>query len=420
MAKRNRALWVIGGLVALMVASPLILRAYRSAQAAREYAKELELARSEGLPTTGEEFAKLMPEVDPVENAAPLYAKLRGLGGSGADFQSLAAKLTYQAAADVVEEAERRIRGHQAELKIAEDATHLPKCRFDRDWSLGAAVLMPEISEMRSLARLLALRGSLFAHRGDVRSALADIERIRKIADHTRMEVTAIGMLAAESVDQTALTSLAGWGHVHRDQPAYRKALARIIEEWPRPDVKAETRGGLFETLSIIDLCATAEGRAALGLKKEDLPGIERYSALLFDKGEARVTIVRAYRARRAALDLPPGKRHATLEEAALDVQGAMMAFPTANRVFFMLTGSQSEFLDQRELIWEANLVRWRGLARALEPPRPPAKIKVDDLLSPFDGTPLDYRFDGKQMGFTISGANRTLLIPPDSALAKP
>lgn len=96
-----------------------------------------------------------------------------------------------------------------------------------------------------------------------------------------------------------------------------------------------------------------------------------------------------------------------------------MMAFPTASMMLFMLVDDPKN-LGQRELNWEANLQRWRGLVRALEGPRPPVKIKVDDLLSPFDGKPLEYRFDGKQMKLTVSGDTRSLSFPPDSVFEKP
>lgn len=420
MARRRITLLVFGTL-AVVIGGPAAMVAYRNVQIAREYEDELRLARKEGLATNSEEFASLIPTADPSDNAAPHYAKLKGLAGSLSDLRSLEQRLTYQPSTVAIEAAERTISGSQTALDIAEEATKLPKCWFDRDWSLGAAVLMPELSEMRTLARLLALRGAIATYRGDAVAALADIDRIRRIAAHARSDRTAIALLSGDAMEQIAMNCLAGWAHMHRDQPAYRKALARLIDELPRPDPKLETRGNLFEALSIIELCSTPEGQTALGLKKEDLPGIERYAALLVNRAEARVRIVRAFRNQRAALDLPPGQRYAKLEAAATDLRTAMMAFPTAYKVFFLLMDdTQSELLDHRETRWEANRQRWRGLVRALEAPRPPAKIKVDDLLSPFDGKPLEYGLKGQQMGLRVSGDERWLLVPSDSALAKP
>jgi len=420
MANRRTTLIALGALVVL-VGGPAAMVAYRNIQIAREYEGELRLARSEGLATNSEDFASLIPTADPSDNAAPHYAKLRGLAGSLSDLRSLEQRLTYQPTASALEEAERVVSSSQTALDIAEEATKLPKCWFDRDWSLGAAVLMPELSEMRTLARLLALRGAIAAYRGDAAAALADIARIRTVAAHARSDRTAIALLSGDAMEQIAMNSLAGWAHMHRDQPAYRKALARLIEDLPRPDPKLETRGNLFEALSIIELCSTPEGQAALGLKKEDLPGIERYAALLVNRAEARVKIVRAFRTQRAALDLPPGKRYAKLEAAATELRTAMMAFPTAHKVFFLLMDdTQSKLLDHRETRWEANRQRWRGLVRALEGSQAQAKIKVDDLLSPFDGKPLEYLLKGRQMRLSVSGDERALVVPSDSALAKP
>ncbi|MCC7433375.1 MAG: hypothetical protein IT363_01725 [Methanoregulaceae archaeon] len=397
MARRRAVVFSVAAL-AVLFGGPAALLAFRNAQLAREYEDQLRLARTEGLATTGEEFAKLIPTAEPAENAAPNYAKLRGVIRSLPDVRSLDLRLTYQPSELTLEEATQLLATRQPVLDLGEQAVKLPKCWFNRDWSLGAAVLMPEFADMKSLARLFALRGSVAAYRGDAMAALKNIEHLRAVGSHARMEGTAIARLVGESIDQIAMQSLASWAHMHRDQPAYREALARVIENLPRPDLKMETRGNLFEALSIIELCSTPEGLTALGLKKADLPGIERYASLLVNKGEARIRIVKAFRDQRAAIDLPPGQRAAKLQAASSELRAAMMAFPTANMVFFRLTDdSQIGYLDRREPMWEANLQRWRGLIRALEGPQPPAKIKVDDLLSPFDGKPLQYRFDGKQ-----------------------
>lgn len=60
----------------------------------------------------------------------------------------------------------------------------------------------------------------------------------------------------------------------------------------------------------------------------------------------------------------------------------------------------------QGDIEWEGSKLQYRAIARALESPQPPATIKTDDLLSPYDGTPVKYRLEDGQMVVEVSGFN--------------
>ena len=167
----------------------------------------------------------------------------------------------------------------------------------------------------------------------------------------------------------------------------------------------------------MIELCSTPQGRAFLGLKEDDLaPGTDRFLAMLQSPGKARIKIVKAMRARYAALDLPVAQRPAAFAAADMDVAAGLLAFPTAGRILDILSGGWSA---DREAWWTANHQVDLALVRALKGPVIPKSLSTGDLLSPFDGKPLTYTFDGKQITITVSGTDGPLplKLPPDSAL---
>lgn len=420
MGKRPPWLGYVVAAAVILMATPVLLIVGRNISAKREFARQLELARKEGLPTTPAEYAAHVPTAEPSENAGPLYRKLKGALRFPQDVDFLSAHIAYKPTPALVQDAQDILDARKAPLTTVEQAVKLPKCWFERDWNLGAAVLMPEYADMKAGARLLVLRGTLAVHRGDSAAALADIERILKMADHQRSEPNAIAILVAEALDDIAIKALASWGDNHRDQPVYRKKILEIVDRMPKPDVRRENLGELMNVLSIIDLCATEEGRLALGLKEDDISQADRFTPLLVSPVGARAKVVEAMRLQWEALALPPGTRRAKVDKARQDLSGAMLAYGTAGRIYGMLGGGEeTEFLNNRETEWEARRVLYRGLARYIEAPTHSRSMRTSDLLSPFDQAPLSMSFDGEKMVFTVSGSDRKVWLPPSVLFAK-
>ena len=270
---------------------------------------------------------------------------------------------------------------------------------------------------MKSGAKFLALRGSVAAHEGNVRSALEDSRRLFVIARQAGEEPTQIANMVRESIEQIGLRELATWAYVHHDQPAYLQALKKVVDDLPRPDLKNEHRGDLFMVLSLIDLTSSKEGRRELGLKDNDI-GTENLMPLFFSRSKARVQIVKAERDYWSALDLPATTRKPALEDADRRIETALMAYPTAYRSNY---GGYT-FNSEREEVWEARRLTYLALLRALAAKTLPPSIKTGDLHSPFDGKPLTYHFDGRQVVIEVSdgghpGLIRPFKLPLDSAL---
>ena len=94
--------------------------------------------------------------------------------------------------------AQSLLAARRGELGVLEEAVKRPKCWFDRNWSDGPGVLLPEYADMKEAAKLLAIRGSVAANRGDWASALADVGRVFVIARHAGTEPHVISRLVRD------------------------------------------------------------------------------------------------------------------------------------------------------------------------------------------------------------------------------
>lgn len=392
----------------------------RARQEADAYLEQLRLARDEGLPATASEYAAFIAPAADAENAAPYYRRLQTAAAIPADVDlgELDRTLCFHPSPETAAEARARLAKFRARLDLVDAASQRPRCWFNRRWE-GEATLFRELPDMKSAARLLALRGSLAASEGRVADALADTQRVFQVARHAGEEPHMIAALVRESIYSIGLRDLAAWAFKHRDRPEYVEALKSAVQHFPRFDLKSEHRADLYNVLSTIELCATPEGRARLGLAEEDVAkGAERIFPVLLSQSKSRIEIVKAVRAAWAALDRPARERPALLDKARSDLFSGLLAFPTAAKIYEMLSvgGSQPD----RETVWEARHQQDLALAQALETRPIPRTLDTRDLPSPFDGRPLIYVYDGNQIRITVSGWSegggpKPLALPPDA-----
>jgi hypothetical protein len=408
--KRRRWLWVLFA-ISLLVAVPLAITAFHSWEDKRDYQHQIRMAQQDGLPTSGAEYAAQIRKAEPSENSAPLYRQLSStMRRPLPDFNKLHLALTFRPTRAAVAEPTDAVQKYAKALRIPDQAAKLPRCWFDRDWSMGEAVLFPEFADIKDVAKLLVLRGSVAAHNGDVEDAIEDAQTIQIMALHVREEPNEIARFVSDALFGISMRALASWTYVHRDRPEYRLALLASIDRFPKPNVKEESSSWLLDVLSCIDLCATKEGRQLLGLTDEDISSsAEKIFPLLLSQSKARIKIVAAMRRAWAALDKPPKERLPLLEAAFFDLYQAILAFPTAASVYVRLGATEdAKFVAHRELNWEAGRQHYTAVARALAGKEIARSIDTRDLKSPFDGKPLSYKFDGEQIVLSVSGHVRS------------
>ncbi len=400
---RRIAIWILAA--ALLLTAGGFGAYFFAARRDRDlFEEQLRLARAEGLPTNAAEFAAQIEPANPEENAAPIY---RRMSKRVREARSANPKVLFAERPPTTSElavATASLARFSDVLQELEAATDLPKCWFDRDWTLGPAVLMPELADMKAGARLLELRGSAAVAEGRVEDALRDAERILRIAAHAGGEPHLISHLVADAIHVIAMQSLARWSFASRS-PVYTQALERAVESFPRPDVAKEWSGELFSVLSLIELCETKEGRDRLGLREEDIQPVDMILGLVTSKAKARIEIVRAHRAFWSALlsDAPDRKDRMDRADAAL--YRALLAFPVAARVHEAL-GTDGAVRERLES-WEARRQLYVAARRALSQRIIPKSIRTDDLKSPFDGKPIRYEYSGVRLSISVSTDGR-------------
>jgi len=395
--KRKPWIWA-GGVGALIVIGVVSVATYDAHQAEAKFQEQLRLARADGIPTTAAEFAATIPLVKPEDNAAPYYVKLVNLGQN----DQPNAALFYSADPAALSKIQKLIDGAKEKFDLIDQAVSRPHCRFDRDWSLGYAVLFKEFAPMKSAAKYLLLRGNLAAAKGDPSAAIADFKKALVIARHLNEEPTEIAFLVGVAIDEIALRFLTFWAMKYRDQAEYRAALSANFDALPKPNERRLFSSELYCMVGLVDLTMTAKGRKSLGLTDEDLPSLkDRLMLRLLSRGKGKAEIVLAMREMWKALGMAPGERSSQMQKSDVDLTEALMAYPVAYEVCRGLMGGNSFVYpwDIDSAAFWTN-VRQRHLAfmRAVCGPNVASKIKTDDLRSPYDGKPLQYSFNGKQI----------------------
>jgi hypothetical protein len=416
--KRGCVVALVAGGIAVLV--PFLGYQVNGYRQRGELENELRLARAEGIPTTADEFAATLPVIPNAENAALDYQRMPMLHYTNSgDLLGLLVDLNYKRNPVIEKKAANALHDGKSLVSLADHATTLPHCGFQRDWRLGAAILMPELADIKTAARLLLIRGALSAPSSPTH-ALSEAEKVQKMAAHLREQPGVINGLVASSLDTMVLNELAVWSYNFSDHKQYLAALKQAIEDLPMPNLKKEHRFDLVEMQSLIELCSTARGQAELGLKPDDLdvgPGKVIFPLLQPPAvGERR--IVKGMREYWKALDLPQPKMEKSTEDARFEMYQGLMSFPIAVKVYGMLSGDDDDNAEGLRLdTFRAKKVGYQALVRALSSRPIPTSIETTDLISPYDGKPIRYRYDGKQI--VVDTGKTVIKIPPDSVFGK-
>src|SRR5205814_2092532 len=84
-----------------------------------------------------------------------------------------------------------------------------PECRFSVDWSNPVTALLPHLSKMRRLARLMREQAIQEAARGEADAALDDVGALFRMSRHTAEEPIFISLLVARAVEAQGYSVLA-------------------------------------------------------------------------------------------------------------------------------------------------------------------------------------------------------------------
>ncbi|MCE9560239.1 MAG: hypothetical protein K8R88_14970 [Armatimonadetes bacterium] len=391
-----------------LLAGLCVLAAPVSAKGADKHAmaleQELQLAASEGLPTTAAEFEKYLPAKILGENAATYYLQLTKIRPRSWMPLTLLSDSIYDPLS--IGRAKEFLRSKERELALIDTASRF-SCRFERDWSLGAAVLFPEMTELKNGAQLVLLRGNVAAAEGRFGDAILAAEQAERIERHIRTEPTLISQLVANSITSIIWRNLAALAFRYHGHAEFTKALQRSMSAIAPPDLKSMYRFSLVELLSTIELCRTKEGRAKVGLTLEDDKdqtfgvALMTYVTRNMTEAQAKLTIVRESRSLWHEIVHPGPQSLRKNGESKLRLFKGLAKFPSA-MVLTEALGSLQEDPYGFVLRDRAKRLAYRGVLRALREPVIPSSLDLRDLRSPIDGSPMQYAFDGERLEVAI------------------
>jgi hypothetical protein len=367
------------------------------------FQKQLRLARKEGLATNAAEYKAGIRPARPAENAAPLYKKLYKEEMARSDVFYSDRDMLWKPTPQAINKAEQVLIKHRKQLAILDIATSRPRCWFNRDWTKGAAVVMP-LAPLEEGAKLLLFRGSVAAANGDAAAAVRDCERAFSIARHVSEEPTEIAYRVRLAIYQFGIWHLAYWTFKHPGQPTYVRALKSAIAHLPQTEPAAVHRGDLFNILSSIELTGTAKGRGELGFRDSNVGAFDKIAPHLINQRRALAHVVYAERMLWFMRKHPAKFSANDFENAKSNLHVAMAGFPLAYEVYgdFYSLGEKEEAGNPSRL--RANQEQFSACLRALSHEVIPRSIRTDDLLSPYDGKPTKYSYDGLQMVIQVSG----------------
>jgi len=421
--------WFLGslGVVGVIILSVFGWTVLAASQDRDQLNHELDLARKEGLPTNWQEFAALVPKAPNGENAAPLYRRMRGYPKDSADIPQLNVGVLIRKDKAEVEAAKAELQYQRDVVANADLAARFPHCWFDRDWSKGMAVLMPELAYMKFAAKLVALRGSIAAFEGHPDEAIHNIDEVFKIAKHSGEEGTQISTLVQMAIETIGIHYLGLWALEYPDVPGYRTRLQSAVATSLTPNIQWMHRTDLIDIRDVLALSTTAKGRADLGLKDEDVPTAEKIIPFFVSRPKADIKIARLMRKIWEAYGDPPATRISKIDGYWGELMPSLIAYPTGADIYTKFTdmGDSNHGQYLFDQVSESKRLMYRALIRAYGEKTIPSKIRTDDLKSPFDGRPLSYRFDGKQITIEVSCPDKDLdlkplKMPSDSELTPP
>lgn len=339
--------------VSRRMSNPAAARMARSQKVVRaaEAAIQAELARIKvaGQPVSATQIAPA--PVPRAENAAVLYERAFAATKLTQDDRSALRsflRLSPGSSRDhLVNPARTIIARNRTALNLIYKATARPRCRFPVKWEEGAAVLVPHLSKMRDLCRLISAQAVLLSIDGDVPRALQAIQAGIALGDALVAEPAEVSQLARYRLYQMALEALqvVMWAHlVPADGCRFlydQLAAIQIMGPFKRAVIG--------ERAAAITLYQIAESDPAfLGIKLSPMQKTILPPAWTVDAAEWLPLMTR----RIALADQP--YRVVTAQLAALDADGRKMeandADPVAQIVFIGSDGWASSWWRQRDM----------------------------------------------------------------------
>ncbi len=188
----------------------------------------LSAIQSAGLPTSGEELNSWRGQVLDSENGALVLTQAFALVRTFPDSRSITAiapgllEHTNQWSAEIHEMVAEYVRTNDAVVAKIREAERLPHFRFKADFAYGPETELPHLSDLKVLARIIALRAALAAEEGRMDEWSDQTVSLLNLGTTLDEEPTIISHLVQSAIVQMAVkTAERG---LNRGEPVRDKA----------------------------------------------------------------------------------------------------------------------------------------------------------------------------------------------------
>lgn len=183
--------------------------------------KNRKLAQKAGLALTVEDFVALLPKTTAEDNAEKDYrAAIKFVQSRKPLIQSLTNGTrngvpARDAKAIAMTDSETRaaLNELQPMFEAVAKGASKPHLNWNRDWSLGPALLLPEMAEIKQIVKLVCIRAKFRAKHDNAPGAIADYRSAAAICrqvDEEPLLISALVRLACESIVLTSISDTIG------------------------------------------------------------------------------------------------------------------------------------------------------------------------------------------------------------------
>lgn len=383
-------------------------------------------AGHDGMPLSASELTT--PSVPDAENAGTVYKQIvESLTTNPVADTSILLHLNgwRMPSAGQIAAARDELALHSDVLALIHKAAKLPKCHFDRDYSLGADLLYPEWGKMNNGVRMLSAESTLMLTDGETLDAIANYALLFAIARHAASEPDVVCNETAIVYDRLALYGLEKILYKTGEQPDIAEAVEKCVTaNWQPHDLKY----GLGTSIGIFDVAIdgirtgtiTDDSELKTAYKQRQQSGTtQNWEAY----GDANVAyILDVVRLMRDAAGRPSYQSMLVMRnlESAVrsDSNSANLLAKT------MISNYRKAVLKQADNQARADVVRaaasvlaWRQTHGSFPKSLDEAMTKVP--ADPYDGSPLQYRLVGNS-GFVIWSVGPTGVFDGGSPYTRP
>ncbi len=382
-------------------------------------------AGHDGMPLSASELTT--PSVPDAENAGTVYKQIvELLTANPVPDTSIILHLNGRRmpSAGQLAAARDELALHSDVMALIHKAAKLPKCHFDRDYSLGADLLYPEWGKMNKGVRMLSAESTIMLADGEPLDAIANDAVIFAIARHAASEPDVVCNETAIVYDRLALYGLEKILYKTGEQPDIAETVEKCVTaNWQPHNLKYAlgTSIGIFDVASngirtgtIID-----DSELKTAYKQRQQSGKTQSWEAYGDANVAYILDVVRLMRDAAGRPCPEGLSIMQNLEAAVrsDSNSANLLAKTMISNYRKAVLKQADNQACADVVHAAaSVLAWRQTHGTFPKSLDEAMLKAP--ADPYDGSPLQYRLVGN--GFVIWSVGPTGVFDGGSPYTKP